>query len=392
MPVEQPLGRGARGPAVTAVRERLVATGDLPASGASSTDYDETVEHAVRAFQQRRGLIVDGVTGPQTYRALDGARWLLGDRLLLHTPGHLMGGDDVRALQQRLLGLGFAGGRADGVLGPLTDGALRAFQRGVGLHPDGLAGPQTLRALDRLARSVGGGAPTSLREHDRVRGAGPSLAGRVVVLDPGHCTAEPGAVSADGTLTEAEVVLDLARRVEGRLAVVGVRVVLTRGPTGAPSEAQRADLANQLDADLVLSLHCETLVRSPQAQGVATFFYGHGQTQDATGRPTGDWSATGERLATLVQHEVVARTGLLDCRSHPRSWDLLRLTQMPTVRAEVGHLSNPDDARRLATPAFRDTVAAALVAAVQRLVLPEGADAATGTLDLADVLAQARRA
>ena len=62
---------------------------------------------------------------------------------------------------------------------------------------------------------------------------------------------------------------------------------------------------------------------------------------------------------------------------------------MPAVQVELGYLTNPADAARLADPGFRDLVAEALVVAVQRLYLGEE-DAATGTLRLADVLAYAR--
>ncbi len=376
------LRRGDQGAAVRAVRERLVATGDLPGSAADDDVFDAAVEHAVRSFQQRRGMLVDGVVGPQTYRSLDGTRWLLGDRILLHTPGHLVSGDDVTALQERLLGLGYPCGRVDGVFGTETDDALRDFQRGVGLRPDGLAGPQTLRALGQLARAVTGGAPHALREADRVRSAGPDLRGRVIVVDPGHSTDEPGAVAGD--LREADVTLDLARRIEGRLGAVGVQVVLTRGLTGNPSQLERAELANELGADLVLSLHCESLQHAPQAHGIATFFYGSPERGSA-------WSATGEQLASLVQREIVARTELLDCRSHPRTWEILRHTRMPAVRIEVGHLSHAGDAERLADPAFRDTVAEAVVVAVQRVYLPETDTATTGSLRIADVLARSRQ-
>ncbi len=213
-----------------------------------------------------------------------------------------------------------------------------------------------------------------------MRSAGPDLRGRVVVLDPGHSQDEPGAVVGD--LREADVTLDLARRVEGRLAAMGVQTVLTRGLTGNPTQLERAELANELGADLLLSIHCESLPRTPQAHGVATFFYGSPQGGSA-------WSAIGEQLASLVQREIVARTGLLDCRTHPRTWDVLRRTRMPAVRLETGYLSHDGDAVRLADPEFRDTVAEAVVVAVQRVYLPDQDQSATGTLRVADVLARA---
>ncbi|HET8615010.1 MAG TPA: N-acetylmuramoyl-L-alanine amidase [Actinomycetales bacterium] len=383
------LRRDDTGPAVLDVRDRLTATGDLRVARTGPDDtgdvYTEDVERAVRSFQQRRGLLVDGIVGPQTYRALEATRWQLGDRILLHTPGHLMEGDDVAALQERLLSLGFPCGRVDGVFGWQTDAALRQLQRGVGLQPDGLAGPHTLRALNQLGRAVTGGRPHSLREADLVRAAGPNLSGRVIVLDPGH-SSDPDAAhgAAAHGLVESDAVLDLARRIEGRLAAVGVQVVLTRALTGNPTERERADLANAVGADLLLSLHCEALPDRPQANGIACFFYGHPDQ-------TGAWSGVGEHLATLVQREIVARTDLTDCRTHARTWDLLRMTRMPAVRIEVGHLTNEGDAHRLSQPAFRDTIAEAVVVAVQRLYLADEDDTATGTLNVADVLARASR-
>src|SRR5450759_2500839 len=125
---------GDKGVAVRSIRTLLQATGDLVPSTIEASDvYDEELACAVRAFQQRRGLIVDGVLGPHTHIALDGARWKLGDRLLSHIPGHMLQGDDVAALQERLLSLGFTPDRVDGVFGTNTEQAVRRFQSGVGL-------------------------------------------------------------------------------------------------------------------------------------------------------------------------------------------------------------------------------------------------------------------
>jgi len=77
---------------------------------------------------------------------------------------------------------------------------------------------------------------------------------------------------------------------------------------------------------------------------------------------------------------VVARTGLRDCRTHGRTWDLLRLTRMPTVRVELGYLTSPIDRARLTDSLFRDIVAEGLLVAVQRLYLPSADDPPTGVM------------
>ncbi|GAA1881472.1 N-acetylmuramoyl-L-alanine amidase [Lapillicoccus jejuensis] len=379
---ETVLRRGAAGDAVRRLRARLHATGDLTPTGPAPDDgFDEPTDRAVRAFQQRRGLIVDGVVGRSTAGALEASAWALGDRLLRHLPGHLLRGDDVDTLQQRLVGLGFDPGRVDGVYGPQTEDAVRAFQRGYGLVPDGLVGPQTLRSLDNLRRSVSGGAPHVLREAERVRRSGHQLAGRVVVVDAGHGGEDGGGRGStpDGAhLDEADVVLDLARRIEGRLGAHGATVLHSRsgGTADGGSEEERAQFANDCGADLVLSLHCDH-AGSGVANGVATFYYGH----DGVGA----WSAVGHQLAELMQREVVARSGLTDCRSHARTWTLLQATTMPTVRLEVGYLSNPADAAALASPAVRDDIAEGVVVALQRLYLGEDDVAETGLLRLGEL-------
>lgn len=65
---------------------------------------------------------------------------------------------------------------------------------------------------------------------------------------------------------------------------------------------------------------------------------------------------------------------------------------MPAVRVELGYLSDPGDARRLADPGFRDTCAEAVLVAVQRLFLPEDDQTDTGRLDVRDVMARVHAA
>lgn len=363
---------GSSGPAVAEVQAVLRALGLLTVEGGSDADrstvvYDAPIELAVRHFQQVRGLSVDGRVGEETYRALNEARWSLGDRLLRYDPARPLRGDDVRRLQELLLELGYDAGRADGILGPETETGLRSFQRDYGLNADGTCGPATLRALKQLGRRVTGGRPQLLRQSASLVDSGPHLIGRVIVIDPGHGGEDTGYTA--GETTEADLVFDLASRLEGRLAAAGARVYLTRGRHGGPSAEERTAFANDARADLFLSLHMEAH-GSAHARGVASYYYGTG---------SGASSTVGEQFANLARREVIARTGMLDCGSHAKTWDILRMTRMPAVRVDCGYLSHPVDRLLLLDARLRSTIAQAMVASVQRLFLPAEADPPTGT-------------
>jgi N-acetylmuramoyl-L-alanine amidase len=373
----QLLRRGDRDPAVVEIRAMLRRFGlltDIPGRGDEVFDTD--VERAVREFQQQRGLITDGIVGPATWRALREAGWRLGDRMLALMISSPMSGDDVVALQERLLELGYDPGRPGGVFNEQTEAALRKFQREYGLVPDGLCGPATLRSLRQLGRKVTGGRPHLLREQEHLRQAGPRLRGKRIVVDPGHGGPDRGIVVAG--VSEADLMWDLARRLVGRMTATGMDAMLSRQENACPTEAERAAFANAAAADLVLSLHTDAN-RSMHAQGIATFHFGNG---------LGVTSTVGEALAGFIHRELLARTGMQDCRTQGRTWELLRLTRMPAVRVEIGYLTNLGDRRRLLDPAFRDIVAEGVLVAVKRLYLLGQDDQPTGTFTFSDVLAR----
>jgi N-acetylmuramoyl-L-alanine amidase len=318
----------------------------------------------IRSFQQERGLHVTGELNDATKRALEEARWKLGDRSLNLQPSPMMRGDDVATLQARLTEMGFNCGRVDGIYGPSTESAVKEFQKSVGAKVDGKCGPATIIALLRLTKTISGGAPTALREIAQHKNRGPALANKVIVLDPG---------SADG---EEEITLDIAQRIEGRLLALGATVFLLRGATNNPTEHERIEFTNKSNADLLISLHTDRDL-NPRAEGVATFFYG----SDAHGIH----SIVGERFASLVQREISARTDLLNCRTHAKTWDILRLTECPAIRVDCGYLTNAGDLQRLARPEFRDTLAESFIIAIQRLYLSAEDDAKTGTLRISDL-------
>ena len=129
--------RGSTGQPVRTLQYLLRARGRAVAvDGAFGHDTDR----AVRAFQRSRGLAVDGVVGPRTWREL------------LVTVQQGSRGDAVRAVQDQfqfrnLSGDPNRGLRVDGVFGPATRGSVRAFQSAVGLPADGVVGPRTWNQL-----------------------------------------------------------------------------------------------------------------------------------------------------------------------------------------------------------------------------------------------------
>jgi N-acetylmuramoyl-L-alanine amidase len=381
------LRRGDRSSAVVEIRAALAALGlvdnpdeDLTTGRHVVADvFDDDLDHAVRAFQQRRGLLVDGIVGEATYRALKEASYRLGARTLVHQFGAPMYGDDVATLQSKLQELGFYTALVDGYFGLQTHNSLMSYQREYGMAADGICGPETLRSLYFLGSRVTGGSLHAIREEELVRRSGPRLSGKRIIIDPGRGGNDHGMITngPDGPISEADILWDLACRLEGRMTAIGMETFLSRPASRSPLDAERAATANTVGADLMISLRCETQP-SPSANGVASFYFGSSH---------GSVSTIGRNLADFIQREVVARTGLRDCRTHGRTWDLLRLTRMPTVQVDVGYITNPRDRSMLVTNQARDSVAEGILAAVKRLYLLGKNDRPTGTFTFAELLA-----
>ncbi|WP_062047611.1 peptidoglycan-binding protein [Bacillus sp. JCM 19034] len=123
------------GPAVRKIQNQLLAVGEsLPRYGADGTFGPET-ERAVRSFQSRRNITVDGIVGQETRAEL--ARILPIYRRLILLKRPYMSGQDVRAVQ-RVVGVA-----DDSIYGHLTANAVRRYQQSYQLAVDGIVGPRT---------------------------------------------------------------------------------------------------------------------------------------------------------------------------------------------------------------------------------------------------------
>ena len=204
----------------------------------------------------------------------------------------------------------------------------------------------------------------------------------VVVIDPGHNggnSSHPEKInrfvdagtlrkpcSTTGTFTsdgypEAAHNFDVARRLAHLLREAGARVVLTRSTnTGwGPCITQRAQIGNRVHADAGISIHADA--GPPSGRGFHVIY------PPAIEGLTDDIALPSRRLAFDVRRAFQTGTGMpyanyvgtrgLDVRS-----DLggLNLSDVPKVFIETGNMLNPDDARRLSRPRFRQREALAI--------------------------------
>ena len=318
------LGPGAEGEAVRDLQQRLAGLGFETAPAEAGT-YDDSTVVAVRAFQAARGLRVDGVCGRQTWSSLVEAGYHLGDRLLYHrTP--MLRGDDVLDLQQKLNALGFDAGRGDGIFGPHTAEALRDFQRNVGAVIDGICGPESIAALERLSR-FGGGSVAQVREKEALRDGALRLAGRRVYL-----AVEPG--------------LDvLGEFVAKGLMELGADVLVD---ASGEEDSAVASEANRYAADLFLGL------RFGDMPGLSCdYFASHASRSEG-----------GCHVASCITEELSKALGQPAKEPTGRAYAVLRETRMPAVVCQPVQADDVEGVRRLVTRA--GDAGRAIVHGVQR--------------------------
>ena len=208
---------------------------------------------------------------------------------------------------------------------------------------------------------------------------GPPLAfgNRVIVIDPGHGGANVGTRSVLDGRYEKEFTLDWALRLAPLLEANGWQVFLTRTSDVTVSNFDRVVFAEQHRADLFISLHFNsTPDRDRNPGGLMTFCITPTGMPSTLTRgfsdnwlealPNNNFDAQNLQLAVRLQHAILRATGLEDrgvCYS--RFETVLRGQNRPAVLIEGGFLSNPREAKLIATPEFRQKLAQAVAEALK---------------------------
>jgi N-acetylmuramoyl-L-alanine amidase len=247
-------------------------------------------------------------------------------------------GQTVRVLQQALSGAGFDPGPVDGIFGVRTKRAVEAFQKAKHLAVDGMAGPFTLSAL--------GLSDLSSRSERK------PLAGKKIMIDPGHGGYNPGALGVDGS-RESDNVLAIALRLRDLLVRAGAEVFMTRTTNVEPSLWERTEAANKAHADLFISVHDNAYPENPAVSGIMTF-----------SRRSDPYS---KQVSETIMDELSRITGFTDKGVEEAGFYVLRNTNMPAVLCEIGFMTNWADAKVLQTSSMRDKAAQGVYSGVLKI-------------------------
>ena len=189
---------------------------------------------------------------------------------------------------------------------------------------------------------------------------------KVVYLDAGHGGYDPGA-SYFG-ISEKSLTLAIQSRVKAKLEAEGYQVVTTRTSDTYVDLTDRSRAANASESDIFVSIHINAS-GSSAAQGIETYYYQpyaeYPSRINATYHANSTRLSMSDTLANAIQSSLINSTGAQNQGVKRRTFAVLRETTAPAVLLELGFLSNPQEAARLNTSAYQETLANAIVAGIK---------------------------
>jgi N-acetylmuramoyl-L-alanine amidase len=200
---------------------------------------------------------------------------------------------------------------------------------------------------------------------------------KVIAIDAGHGGIDQGTENRRLKYKEKTFTLDVSLRLKALLEKQGYKVVLTRAKDVTLDKPMRVVLANRAGADLFVSIHFNSLANDTRTRGAEVFTFAP-QYQRSTNSwgvlesddterdasPGNKYDAWNSLLAHSVHRELLDRLETFDRGKKIAHLGVLRGLECPGVLVESGFLSNDDEARKIATPAYRQQIAAAVAAGI----------------------------
>lgn len=171
----------------------------------------------------------------------------------------------------------------------------------------------------------------------------------LVVLDAGHGDGDPGASSKITGRLEKDfnlsMVLKIAKKLEG---IPNLQVKLTRHDDTFMELNDRADFANQLNADIFVSVHANSFTKET-VRGTETYY-----SRDES-----------KALADVLHGRILQATGFIDRNVRKNDLRVTKRTVMPAVLCEIGYLSSPEEEAALFTETLQLQTAEAIAAGIR---------------------------
>lgn len=175
-----------------------------------------------------------------------------------------------------------------------------------------------------------------------------AIARPIIVIDAGHGGHDRGGMPGQ-RIPEKGYTLDVAKRLEAILRGAGYKTVMTRSSDVFIGLGERCRMANRLGNAIFVSIHFNG-ARNYDAYGIETY-YANGSRSAA--------------LASAIHRSVLSATGSMDRRVRSRGFFVLRRTTVPSVLCELGFLTNRDEAKKIASSAYRQRLAEAVARGIR---------------------------
>ena len=177
----------------------------------------------------------------------------------------------------------------------------------------------------------------------------------IVVLDPGHGGPDTGAIGSMGS-QEKDLNLDVTLRLGRLLIEDDIKPILTRSCDTYVSLDERCNLANAIDADVFVSLHCNAWIVPTLVKGLETYYF----------------HPRGEELARTLHRVILERLNRPDRGVRVARFVVVRKTAMPATLVEMGYISSEEEEGLLRSPEFRQSMADALKEGIEEYMMAHG--------------------
>ncbi|MDR2697399.1 MAG: N-acetylmuramoyl-L-alanine amidase [Holophagales bacterium] len=234
----------------------------------------------------------------------------------------------------------------------------------------------------------------------------------IVMIDAGHGGSDSGALGPNEApkkkgakplkrLMEKNLTLQLAKLLGNQLKSQNCVVCYTRATDVAVPLANRAKAANDVGADIFVSIHLNAF-RNKNARGSEVFFLSLGpvdaelqalaEAENETGTSSQDtdleetdivariledlaqraYLRESERMAVFIQTELNRLAGIKERGVKQAPFTVLRMAAMPAVLVEIVFISNPTESAKLRDPAFLKSAANAIAKGIQKYIESTG--------------------